>query len=345
MWAFLNWWFGQLPGLLPGFLTRERAASTDAIILDLGTGTIRLSIRTQNAVAQLGQATANELGLKDLARGLSGRKSLPALVLFRVPFDWVLKKRLSFPAAARRNLNTLLGFEIDRETPFARDEIYWSYRPMRGEGAHGQIGLDLLIVPRRCIDPLLDIARNVGLQPSAVEIETAEGASLVPLRNDISPAEPRFAWPMMPRAAAAGALILAVLAPFLYQEWAIASADASIASIQAQADEAIALRRSTERLTRAANFFSKDQCCGSGLAMLAAVTHALPNDTYLTALQLRGDRLTMSGLSPAAAQLVGLFAHLPLFKDPTFDSPVVQSQDGNLERFTISVSLAQQGQS
>jgi general secretion pathway protein L len=343
---FLSWWFSQLAGLLPGFMTHATVRSVDAIILDVGVGTTTLLIRVQGAVTRIMQAAGNELGLRDLARALQERKSLPALLLLRVPPEWVLKKRVSFPAAARRNLKTLLGFEIDRETPFARDEIYWNHGPTGREAGQGRIDLELRIIPKRCVEPLLDAARRAGLEPSAVEIEAGEGrASLVSLRDEISPVEPRFKWPLIPRAVALCVCMLAAMAPFAYQEWAIVSTDALLASIKAQADEAIALRRSLERLTRAADFFNKDKCCESGLAMLAAVTQALPDDSYLTALQLHGDRLMMSGLSPSAAHLVGLFAHSPLFKDPSFDSPVVGTRDGDLERFTISVSLAQAAKS
>ena len=167
---------------------------------------------------------------------------------------------------------------------------------------------------------------------------------LVPLANEAQGARPRFERPLIPLAAAGCVLALAaIVGPFVYQEWSIASANATIASLQSEADEATALRQSADQLSQTLDFFKKANGQGSALSLLAAVTRSLPDDSYLTSLTLSGERLTMNGLSPSAADLVSLFAKLPQFREPSFDSPVVQSEDGDLEKFTISVKLRPAG--
>ena len=91
-------------------------------------------------VTTIAQASADESGLRELAHALRRKKSVPALLLLRLPAGEVLKKRLSFPAAARRDLKSLLGFQIDCETPFARDEIYWNYELLRPAAASDEVG-------------------------------------------------------------------------------------------------------------------------------------------------------------------------------------------------------------
>jgi general secretion pathway protein L len=341
--VFLSWWFGQLAGLLPDIVTRGTRRQPDAAILDIGTDTATLLMRAGGITTSIGQGSADEVGMRDLAQALREEKSVPSLVVLRLPPDSVLRKSLSFPALARRDLKNLLGYEIDRETPFARDEVYWSYAIRRQDSMHGRLEVELLLVPRRCVDSVIEAARRAGFDPAAVEVESgAHGHDLVHLTGETPSVSGRREWPFVQRAAAAAAFaLIAAVAPFAYQEWEIASADATTASLQAQADEATALRQSADQLVRTAEFFKTNDRRGGGLAMLAAVTRSLPEDSYLTALTLRGNRLTISGLSPSAAQLVGLFAHSPVFREPSFDSPVVGSDDGNLERFTISVSLTQ----
>jgi general secretion pathway protein L len=343
--AFLSWWFRQLAGLLPGFVTRDSAHRADAVILEWGADVVTLLIRSKGTISSIAQSTADEAGLQELAQALRHERSVPPMVLLRLPPEWELRKPLSFPIAARRDLKNLLGFEIDRETPFARAEIYWSYALRRQDLAHGRFEVDLLLVPRRSADPLIEAARRVGLDPVAVEVGGGpQGAHLVPLKVQTLSTSFRPDRPWISRVAAAGALgLIAIAAPFAFQEWAIASADATIASLEAQANEAAHLRQSADQFARTADFFKQSEHHGSGLATLGAVTRSLPDDSYLTALTLRGNRLTMSGLSPSAALLVGLFAHSPLFREPSFDSPVVGSENGDLERFTISVSLTQAG--
>ena len=142
---------------------------------------------------------------------------------------------------------------------------------------------------------------------------------------------------------AAAVCILAVIAlaiPFIRQQWALASAEAMIASLNEPAREALALRQPADRLTRIVTSLKKErERNGIALAALAAATKSLPDETYLTAFRLRAGRLSMSGLSPSAAQLIGLLARTPAFREPALDSPVVESGSEGLETFSISVTV------
>jgi general secretion pathway protein L len=263
----------------------------------------------------------------------------------RLPVERVLQKHLSLPLAARRDLTNVLGFEIDRETPFAREEVYWTHVVRGQDAVRGRLDVDLLIVPRSFADPLIESARRVGLDPDGIEIGgEGDGVALIPLGNGKRICLRRER-PLIPLAAAAGALALfAVAAPFIYQAWQLASADSAIASLETPASEAAALRRSADQLARTSDFLNtQGRHYGRTLATLAAVTRALPDESYLTALNLRASRLTMTGLSPSAAELVGLLAKEPVFREPAFDSPVVRSENGDLESFTLSVNLAPMG--
>ena len=344
--SFLRWWFAQLAGLLPDILTRAALHRPNAAILEVGSETASLLLRENGETSCLAQSTADETGIGELGRVLAALKSPPPSLLLRFPVDHVLTKHLTLPVAARRDLKDLLGYEIDRETPFEREEVYWNYAVERQDNTAGRIEVNLALVPRSFADPLVAMTRRCGLHPAAVETSAA-GGIVIPL-DGVKPAR----WfhgerTQMALAAAAGVLLLIAAAiPFLYQEWEIASADAALAALEVPAREAIALRSAADLRTRTAAFLEKKSLSnGAAVGTLAAVTRIVPDDSYLTALTLRDGRLTLSGLSPSAADLVGLFAHAPGFKEPTFESPVVGSDSGDLETFTIAVRLAQAGSS
>jgi len=342
--SFFSWWFSQLAGLLPDIVKRASNQPADAAILEIDSAAISLLIRSRGVTAFAAQSSADEAGMGELAQALTAMSQKPPHLVLRLPSGQVLEKHLSLPLAARRDLRNVLGFEIDRETPFAREEIYWSHVLRKQDTVRGRLDVELFIVPRSLADPFIELARRAGLDPISIEVETGGGGTaLIPFKVEKSAARFVRERPLVPLAASAGAIaLIGIAAPFLYQEWAIASADATIASLEAQAREALALRQSADRLTQTSAFLKQHSARNGGaLATLAAVTRALPDDSYLTALNLHGDRLTMSGLSPAAADLVGVFAHLPAFREPAFDSPVVESENGDLESFTISVTLAQ----
>src|SRR5215510_5679277 len=105
---FFAWWFGQLAELLPQGLRRSAPTAVDAMV-----------IKPFGPLGRFG------LGAKDLAE--LPRATGRATVLRLVEQD-VLGKTVTLPLAAERELDQVLGFEMDRETPFKAEEIYWNHR-------------------------------------------------------------------------------------------------------------------------------------------------------------------------------------------------------------------------
>jgi general secretion pathway protein L len=65
------------------------------------------------------------------------------------------------------------------------------------------------------------------------------------------------------------------------------------------------------------------------------VTRVLPDDSYLTELELLQRKLTLSGRSVAAARLIGAFAANGEFRNPSFAAPVTRIEALRQEIFTI----------
>lgn len=340
MWVFLSWWTTQLAGLLPDSITRRFRRPASATIIHAGTDSFALLTRSRGITASVAQTKPDDDGLQQLADALRKARGAPPLILMHVPPALVLHKSLSFPLGARHEVRNLLRFEIERETPFALNEIYWNYALQPEITAGGRRAVDLFLIPRRPVDALLERLRRAGVSPAAIEIETSAGMSRVFFAGDF--AKPRRGRRLIPIAVAAMGALVALAAPFAYWNWEIASANAAIASLNDQALEATALRQSADRLAQTAELFKNHNTEGP-LNALAAVTRLLPADTYLTSLALHGSRLTLSGLSPSAAGLVGLFARSQQFRDPSLDAPVVKNDSDGRENFTISVSLVQGG--
>jgi general secretion pathway protein L len=337
--VFLDWWTTQLAGLLPDIVTGKWRRTPDAVILHAGAENFTLLIRSRGVKASIAQKGPDDAGLEELAETLRNIKRAPPLLALHMPPGFVLHKQLLLPVAARHDLKNLLSFEIERETPFGLDEIYWNYTLGPHDSAQDRLTVDLVLVPRRPADALMQRLRRAGFATPVIEVETLSGTLFVPFEGDLP--QPR-AKPSLAISATAACALIVLGAPFILQNWAISAADTRIASLKDRALEAIALRQSSDRLMQTAEFF-KTKDGGGPLAAIAAVARSLPTDAYLTALTLRGSRLTLSGLSPSAAELVGLFAHSPLFREPSFDAPVVKNEGDDLEQFTISLSLAQRG--
>lgn len=334
---FVTWWLNQLAGMFAIASAHEHA---DAIILEIDSHTVNLLYRSGGITVRQGQSSADETGIRELAQLVTEHGTTPLLVRFR-PAQ-ALHKKLSLPIAARHDLKEALGFEIDRETPFSRDEVHWHYIVHRRCDSRNRLDVDLAIVPRSLVDPIIDCARRAGLNPSGIEVDLGPNAATsIPLGRDT-----RVPWDRSQRKlACVGGVccmlaIIAIALPFIAQQQALSSADAVISSLKEPAREALALRRPTDQLAKvAASVRMARKANGSALTLLSAATRSLPDDTFLTAFRLHDGRITMSGLSPSAAKLVGFLVRAPSFRAPTLDAPVVESGSEGLETFTISVNV------
>jgi general secretion pathway protein L len=342
----LTWWLQQMSELVPSGLMRVSASRSDALIVQILPDGVSLLRREAGVTAEIGRAPCDEAGFSELGDAVGAVRDSPRPVLLRMAPGAILQKKIVLPIGARNDLDSLLGLEMDRETPFSRDEVYWDYEIRRQDAAAGRIEVDLFVIPRTALDPIIAAARSAGFDPSGIEISTGDNKTTLVRVGETR----RWQWLTADRrliglAAAAGVLlVLAIATPFIRQQIALGAAESAIDSLANGAQEAASLRQSVDQNDVAIDFLSRERVKnGSVLAALAAVTRLAPDDTHLTALTLHGGRITITGVSPSAAHLVDLLSKSPDFRDPAFDSPVVQNETGKLETFTISATMTEAG--
>jgi general secretion pathway protein L len=264
-------------------------------------------------------------------------------VVLRLRQTDVLAKTVSFPIAAEPHVHQALSFQMDQETPFTPDEIYWSHFVSRRDRQSGRLSVRLLLVPRQRLAALLGALDRVGIVPNRAEIGDGpdqdrslpldDGAALV--------GAPRRAllWP-----AAACCLVLAlgtIATPFVRQEISLASLDQEIAAGRATATEAEQLRRDLDRLSGTVDLVESERDkAGRLLATLAALTRALPDDTYLTEVTMQQRKVTLSGRSAAASRLIGALSAGEGVRNVAFAAPVTRLDALRVEIFTITAEVA-----
>src|SRR5438874_1544203 len=63
-----------------------------------------------------------------------------------------------------------LAFEMDRETPFKPEELFWSHHIARRDRQTGQLLVRLLLLPRARLERLLAALDRAGISPRWAEI-------------------------------------------------------------------------------------------------------------------------------------------------------------------------------
>ncbi len=338
--AFLEWWTRQWLALLPSFLTRD-AANSD---LTLSVSALQHFAGSAISVSVAGQASIplsfDREGLAAARVLQDGRKRRLRLAL---PSGAILERGVQLPAAAEPDLEHVLLYEMDRLTPFAAGDVLWDWRLLGHDRRQAKLDIRLSLARRDSLAPLLTALEAADLHPDCLECPAGRPGA-PPRRLWLRRASTRATRQNPLRVAAYGlcaVLLLALcLMPFLRQQMALAGTVDQIARLQPQVQLAARLRRLMAAEAESTRVLAAERrTAGNPLQVLAAVTAALPDGTWLTQLSLQQRALHIEGESHAAVQLIGRLAIVSLISNPAFAAPVTTDSDHHADVFAISAEV------
>jgi general secretion pathway protein L len=334
----LRWWARQMRALLPQALLPD-ASQSDALLVAMAgmsdAPQIRLSLRRRRRETPLGSFRLDEAGRRAAMAAIRQRSGR---VILRPDPAAVLERKVMLPLAAEHDVTQVLRYEMDRLTPFAAEQVFWSAIVERRDRAAGRLEIRLSLLPKSLVQPALATIAAIGLKVSAIETASHSGAPR--LIDLVPPSSQRrrtlaFAW------AACGVLaVIALATPFVTQSLARRTVEARIADLQPRIAQAEALRRRLAAGSAGNDVIATEHAgIGDAWQVLATVTELLPDDTVLADLSLRQSKLSISGRSRAAPVLIPAMAGDPALHNPSFAAPVTRTPDGNADTFVIRAEL------
>jgi len=341
--GFLRWWGASLRSCLPAKWQDAMAAEAAQLWLQRDGDSLR--VRRSDAPADAAPVTLalgpdEDIGSTFIGATSEAQRALPRVLL--LPDSRVLRRRLTLPAATADNLRAVVGYELDRQTPFKPDQVYYDCRIVRRDAATRQIEVDLLLTPRAALDVELTALDGIADGLDAVDVVADEG---MPAGCNLLPAERRarrghaLVWAILGLAA----LVVVLLAMAGAQS--LENRRDAVARLQEEVDarriEARRVNQLRERLTDAvegANFLAvKRGESPPVLDLVNELTYRMPPDTtYLERLSLSGDKLSLSGQSSQAAELVGLLQPSPQIRSVSLSGSIQPDTRTGKDRFTIS---------
>lgn len=256
-----------------------------------------------------------------------------------------LRRRLQLPAAAADRVRDVVGFEVERQTPFARDAVAFDARVLGRHGDDGRIDAELVVVPRTELQPCL--ARLGPMASMLAGVDLADEAGRALGVNLLAPSERRRERdPWAPWNLALAALALAMLAALLWQlldnrRQAGTALEARIAT-QADAGRRAAIeRRQLTALVEGQAFLDQARAQRApAVEVLDELTRRLPDETYLEKLSLDRNQLVLIGLSRDAAGLVGRLQGAEQWRSPALAGALQPDPASGRDRFTLTASVA-----
>ena len=345
--GFWSWWTTELGGMLPRGLRNTLLPAVEQLMLQLHDNEL---IASQGArehhheVARL--PIANWKPQSRQARAFAELAGRTREVVLCLPAEKTLVKTLTLPLATKENLREVLGFEIDRQTPFTTEQVYYDHALHADQATSDRITLDLLVTPRPYLDEQLRQLGDMGLQVDQVTRCSDETGQ--PLPANLLPAEHRprrtdaTRYLNLALAVVAVVLLLGTVAlPLVNKLQVIRALEARVELANGKAEVTRRLREEVERLETVTRFLvEKKRTSPLVLGVINELTEILPDDTWLRRLDIKAQEVNIQGESRAAATLIPIIEASGNLHNPRFRSPVTKAGKTNIERFHLSAELS-----
>lgn len=339
---FFEWWSGELRPLVPPRLRawfadvrKEALISVDAAAIEVR----RTGVRAREPQRFERAADSDSLAA-ELKRALVDVEEPPALILL-LPAARVLRRVIVLPQAAESNLRQVLAFEMDRQTPFKADQVYFDQRVIERLPASRQLRVEFALAPRPSIDADVAALGALGLPLAGVDLATDDGRpragfNLLPPERRAQRRDP-WVW------IALGLGLLCVMLLFAAMWQSVINREAALDALRAEVDRAGVEARSVTDLrselgvaVEGASFLAEQKRTQPGVSdLLLDLTRRLPVDTSLQRFAVVGDEVTIQGLSREAAGLIGILRQSQMVSGPSIVGAVSPDQASGKEQFQI----------
>jgi general secretion pathway protein L len=338
---FFAWWRAELAGMLPDPLRRSFARRHDTLLLSLVNDEVRVSRRRNGRDEELGLVSATLPGAREGMAAILGGVGLEATrIEVMVPPEKLLTKQVQLPIAAEENLHQVLGFEMQRQTPFRAEQVYFNHRIAARRPQSRQIGVELSLVPRSAIDGVLDLLGAGDLVPVNAGGRSDQDNHIFAFLPDDIARRPSSG---LHRGLLALNLLLlaAVIAiPLVQQQRYLDQLRERLADVRAAATTASDLQqRIASQQARVRYLFAQKSRHPASVELLEELSRRLPDDTWLFRAEMRDGKVHLQGTSTTASALIAELENSRFLEDVRFASPVTQDGASGRERFHLTASI------
>lgn len=329
-----------MPRCLPRWLRRWLAAQRPRLIASPTDAGLAILREVDDERQALGFLAFEPQGSAPWRAEPDFKVDASAVVDLEIPPALLLQRELSLPAQVQDRLGSVLGYELDRLTPFARSEVYYDATVL---AAHqGQVRVQLVVCRRDQVKPFLDRLKAAGMPvhrlvwpggwPRANLLPPAERPRRNQLKSLVAPA--LFGLVLV-------FLALAMASPLWQAQQEREQLQQQLRQLRVQAEQVGALN---DELTQAqaanAAVLERSRKAPRMSDLLRELTDLLPDETWIQTLNYNDGKVDMRGQSAQATDLIALLEQGPGISDVSFRSPVMQIAISGQERFHIAFSYS-----
>jgi general secretion pathway protein L len=263
----------------------------------------------------------------------------------------VLRKRVVLPMATEENLRDVVGFDMDRQTPFNVDQVYFGAAVVSRDAARDRIEAEVVAVPKNALEPWLNEMRAAAI--SVHSIVAADEFTLA-LKRNAGPIEllPRSAgvarrWSNIQRINV-GLLLLALflmLLALVLPIWQKREMVKELMPLAVKAESEFKItQRVTEDYTRLANEYNyvvgKKHINFPMVMLVDEVTKISPDTMWIQSFEYKSlaktRELQLAGEAESVSKVIGSLEQTGFFQNTTQRQPSRQGSRPSIEYFTLA---------
>jgi general secretion pathway protein L len=301
-----------------------------------------------NGAAILREASGKKIGfVAHLARpvvldppDLPGRLAKAQLDIL-APDALVVHRKLNpLSAESVPFLDAYVRHQIERVTPWKATDTYYGVSTTKIPGTPPKIGVAVHVVAQRLIADVIAAARE--LHPAQLRLVVpAVDAGTVAIPIDDADKAQRTKIRAFVQVATTSLILLSAcrLAFFPAQ---IAAVQSQTADVDSQIDDeqsALSALRGGPGHFAAGDLLALRQARPLVVKTLEELSAALPDDDYLSSMQISNDDLHISGVSTKISDLVPALEGSGHFRDVSFVEPITRVQGGEGNKFHLSMRI------
>lgn len=336
--SFLHWWGTGLYQGLPDALRKWFRSELPSLVLYLRDAQ-HLDVTWQQDGKQ---RTCGEFAL-DASSGTldcipAAQRQKPHQVELRLGKSHVLHLQRHFPDAAKDNLRQMIGYQLDRLTPFNSESAFFDAAATQHDKVRKEVLADVYVLPKHLLGRLLRQLEGLGIQkvdrvsvvdaPTPINLLREQGAAVV------------SGWSKIPLYFFLGALALSLIAPMAYKYRRVGQVETALGELRQASSAQLEIRDKLMAAEEALRFLEeKRKTSPVALEVVEKLSAQLPEHTWLERMTIQGKSLEIRGESGKALSLIDLLEEDPAFANVRFKSPVTRNKDNGNDRFHIEATL------
>ena len=344
---FFAWWGTELLACLPKRWREKLGGHPEALLLEVRESDIVVLRERNQIVNEFGRVA---LDLPEDARAAEIRRLQAQIenpgvrTVFCLPETKALTRSMTLPAAAEENLRQVLTFEMDRQTPFKADQVYFDSRVTSRDATTRSLRVELVVLPRALLDPQLAAVAGGLIEFDGVDVRSDERSGGVRRGVNLLPVERRARRRDMRLPINLGLLVLALVLLVFNMSESLGNRAIAVETMQAEVDKAavaarevLELKKTLQDSINGANFLAEKKRNGPlVVALLDDLAARLNDDTYLERLSIENNQIQLQGQSKEAAGLISVLSDSPFLANPKLEGQIQPDPRTGKDRFTIS---------